>query len=230
LTRTKIEALTAENLNQSESTKVISIIDYGLGNHGSILNMFRRLAIPAKLASNSSEIESAERIILPGVGPFDGGMAGLKHRDLIHPLHEAALLRKIPILGICLGMQLLTNGSAEGSLPGLAWINATTVKWRFNPRTTGLKIPHMGWNTVITRNQWFAGSCYNSVPKFYFVHSYHAECESSDDVAATVFHGYEAVAAVQKENIAGVQFHPEKSHRFGMTLLKAFSEWVPVTN
>lgn len=201
---------------------MIAIVDYGMGNLGSIRNMLRRLGVEAAVTSDHSAIQSAQKLILPGVGAFDHGMQNLSRLGLIPVLNDVAIGKKTPILGICLGMQLLSQSSEEGQLPGLGWIDAETVRFRFPENSDRLKIPHMGWNFITCKKphpllEGLADS------RFYFVHSYHVRCNRSEDVLATCSHGVGFTAAVCKENILGTQFHPEKSHRFGMTLLKNFA-------
>ncbi len=206
---------------------MIVIIDSGVANTGSIANMLKRIGAACRITNNPDDIQSAERLILPGVGSFDAGMGSLAAAGLIDPIRQRVRGGHVPLLGVCLGMQLLTRRSEEGSLPGLGLIAADTVKWRFDPKSTGLKIPHMGWNTVFPENESPLFAKAPEVSRYYFVHSYHVVCDNADDVAATVHHGYKAVAAVARGNIMGVQFHPEKSHCFGMNLLENFCNWKP---
>ncbi|MBI4474328.1 MAG: imidazole glycerol phosphate synthase subunit HisH [Acidobacteria bacterium] len=203
---------------------MITIIDYGMGNVGSILNMLKRIGVAARVSANADEIRAAERLILPGVGAFDTGMANLASMGLRDVLDEKVQVQQTPVLGVCLGMQLLTGRSEEGRLRGLGWIKGETVRFRFDPKTSHLKIPHMGWNTVkpVPRAPLFAS--FSEPPRFYFVHSYHVVCAEPADLAATVCHGDEVTAAITRGHIMGVQFHPEKSHTFGMKLLKTFAE------
>ena len=202
---------------------MITIVNYGMGNLGSIQNMLQRIGVKARISSSREEILEAEKLILPGVGAFDTGMANLAQSGLREVLDEMVLVRQTPVLGVCLGMQLLTRSSEEGRLPGLGWIDAETIRFRFDPKTTGLKIPHMGWNTVkpATGAALFTG--FAEPPRFYFVHSYHVVCAAAAEVAATVNHGSEVTAAVARGHVMGVQFHPEKSHAYGMKLLKTFA-------
>ena len=206
---------------------MIVIIDSGVANTGSIANMLKRIGAGCKVSSRKEDILSAARLILPGVGSFDAGMGSLAAAGLIDPIRQRVLEGQVPLLGVCLGMQLLSRRSEEGSLPGLGLIAADTVKWRFDPKTTGLKIPHMGWNTVVPENDSPLFKSALEISRYYFVHSYHVVCDDAADVAATVHHGYEAVAAVVRGNVMGVQFHPEKSHSFGMKLLEDYCNWNP---
>lgn len=199
---------------------VIAIVDYDMGNVASVANMLKRVgATEVCLTRDAEVIRSAERIILPGVGAFDKGMANLSVYGLVHALNEAALERNIPVLGVCLGMHLLTRKSEEGKLPGLGWLDAETVRFKLMDST--LKIPHMGWSGVdATRPNQLLEVGADS--RYYFVHAYHLMCDNDETVVATSNYGADFPAIVNRRNIFGVQFHPEKSHRFGMELLKRF--------
>ena len=199
---------------------MIGIIDYGLGNLGSICNMLKKIGASFEVVATPTAVELMEKLILPGVGAFDKGMENLRSQNLVEAITKKAHEQKTPILGICLGMQLLAKASEEGASPGLGLINAVSKK--FVPRP-GLKIPHMGWNTVTpTKDSIF----FSSFPefRFYFVHSFHVVCSEESDILCKTTHGIPFVSAFQRENVVGVQFHPEKSHRFGMHLLKNFVE------
>ncbi|MBI4361420.1 imidazole glycerol phosphate synthase subunit HisH [Candidatus Micrarchaeota archaeon] len=200
---------------------MLVIVDCGIGNLGSIQNMLKRIGVRATVSSDPAVIEAAEKLFLPGVGAFDSGMQALNQSGLIPVLNKKVLKDKTPVLGICLGMQLLSKKSEEGKLPGLGWIQGETVRFKFNPKM-GLKIPHMGWNRVSIQQEdpLFSGMPDDS--RFYFVHSYHVVCQNPSDVAATTPYGYDFTSSVAKGNIFGVQFHPEKSHSFGMKLLENF--------
>lgn len=203
---------------------MIIIIDYKMGNLGSILNMLKKIQAPALVSSHPEDIAQADKLILPGVGAFDNGMSNLRELGLLPVLNEKVLEKKTPVLGICLGMQLLTHRSEEGNLLGLGWIEAETIRFRFDRKESGLKIPHMGWNIAAVRknNAIFRGL--EEENRFYFVHSYHVTCKDEGDILSTTHHGHEFASSVRKENIMGVQFHPEKSHRYGMKLLSNFTE------
>lgn len=204
---------------------MITIVNYGMGNLGSIKNMLRKVGVQSQITSSHKEIEKATKLILPGVGAFDRGMENLNQLGFIKLLNEKVVNKKTPILGICLGMQLFATQSEEGQLPGLGWINATITRFNYNKRNLPLeKIPHMGWNQVEIQQKHPLFSAFEEPIRFYFVHSYHIECADKKNISSTAFYGYEFVASVQDQNIIGVQFHPEKSHKFGMKLLRNFVE------
>ncbi len=202
---------------------MISIINYGLGNLSSIENMIRHIGGNSEILSDTSLLSHASKIILPGVGAFDYGMKNLHERGWIIGLNSLILHKKVPILGICLGMQLMCKSSDEGILPGLGWIDAHVKSFDF-PAGSNFKIPHMGWNTVEVLKPNAILKSTDIEQRYYFVHSYHTVCNYQKDVLATTHHGYKITAAFSHDNINGVQFHPEKSHRFGMELLKKFIE------
>jgi len=202
---------------------LIVIIDYGMGNLGSIQNMLKKVNAHATISSDTKVIASADKLILPGVGSFDTAVTNLNRLELIPLLNERVIDGKTPLLGVCLGMQLLTRRSEEGIMPGLGWINAETIRFRFENEK--LKIPHMGWNTVEIQKKddpLFRDLSYEA--RFYFVHSYYVKCNDPSNVLTTTIYGSDFCSSVVKENIRGVQFHPEKSHKFGMKLLKNFAD------
>lgn len=202
----------------------VTIIDYGVGNLGSIQNMLKKLGAQSEIASDANAVERATKIILPGVGAFDAGMTQLNQSGLRAPLDTAVLQKKVPVAGICLGMQLMTEGSEEGALPGLGWVSAKTMRFVPSPNEI-MKIPHMGWSHVTKAKSSPVLDLLEDESRFYFVHSYHVGCSNHEDVLLTAQYGSVRFdAAFEHENILGFQFHPEKSHRFGMTLLKAFLE------
>lgn len=203
---------------------MIVIIDYGVGNLGSILNMLKRIGEPAIISSNINDIQNASKLILPGVGAFDYGMEQLGKYDLIGVLNEKVLIGKTCILGICLGAQLLAQKSEEGEKKGLGWIDMEVVRFNNDKMPVDLKIPHMGWNDINTKKESPLFKGMHEEPRFYFVHSYHLMLKESDVILTTTQYGYEFVSAIEKDNIIGVQFHPEKSHKFGMKFLKNFVE------
>lgn len=202
---------------------MIAIVDYGMGNLGSIRNMLLHLGADSEITSDPDRIAAARKLILPGVGAFDHAMTNLEERGLIPVLNREVLERGKPVLGICLGMQLLSRRSEEGTLPGLGWIDADTIRFRFGPDRTNLKIPHMGWNRVNVRRSGSVMDHLPPEPRFYFVHSYHVRCDREENVLATADYGFEFHAAVIRDHILGTQFHPEKSHKFGLALLKNFA-------
>jgi glutamine amidotransferase len=200
---------------------VITIVDYGMGNLGSMLNMFKRIGIQARITSDPEDIRSENRLILPGVGAFDAAMSRINSRPgMLDALNHKALIDHIPILGVCLGMQLLTCRSEEGVLPGLGWIEGETKKF---PVLDDLKVPHMGWNIAKTNTPSFISKDIGSEFRFYFVHSYCVHVSRKNDSLMTSRYGIDFDSAIGHENIFGVQFHPEKSHRFGMQVLKNFA-------
>lgn len=203
-------------------SREISVIDYGCGNLASVVNMIRHVGGTARLLSSPEQLGNAEKIILPGVGAFDHGIGVLREGGWVPTLEAAVLERKVPIMGICLGMQLMTCGSEEGTLPGLGWIDAAAK--RFRPADTRLKVPHMGWNEVRQMRPDSLLPETDGARRFYFVHSYRVECNNPNDVLLVAEHGEQFVAAFRHGNIWGFQFHPEKSHRFGMELFRYFLE------
>ncbi len=202
---------------------MIVIIDYGLGNLASVLNMFKKIGVKDVVVSGDKDmVLNATKLLLPGVGAFDAGMSYLEQSQLIPILNQKALKDKVPILGICLGMQLLTQRSDEGVKKGLGWIDAETVKFNLDP-SLKLKVPHMGWNYIKVQNQNPLVEL-NSKNRFYFVHSYYVKCIDQNQSIATTNFGIDYTCMVNKENIFGAQFHPEKSLKFGMKLLENFAK------
>ena len=204
---------------------MIIVVDYGMGNLGSIANMLKKIGAAAKVSSDIPEIEGADKLILPGVGAFDNGMTKLRELGLVDILNTKVLQDEIPILGLCLGMQLFTQMSEEGELAGLGWFEAQTIRFKFDKDQQGLKIPHMGWNYIHIQKP---SKLFEEMPqesRFYFVHSYHPVCQNQQDVLATTFYGYDFPSIIMRDNILGAQFHPEKSHKFGMRLFKNFVEY-----
>ncbi|MDG2130406.1 MAG: imidazole glycerol phosphate synthase subunit HisH [Fuerstiella sp.] len=201
---------------------MITIIDYGAGNLRSVQNMLRHVGAEATIASTSAEIEKASKLILPGVGHFDFGMKNLASCGLLDVLHDKALNQQTPFLGICLGAQLLTRRSEEGDLPGLGWIAADTRRFDTSRLDDSLRVPHMGWAETEYQSENPFVQETGEKPRYYYVHSYHIVCDRQEDELCHATHGYRFTAGVQRDNIAGVQFHPEKSHRFGSAFLKKF--------
>lgn len=202
---------------------MITIIDYGMGNLGSVQNMCKRIGVPSEITGDPDIIAKSTKLLLPGVGAFDAAMQKIAGSGLQTVLDKKVLAEKVPTLGICLGMQLLTNGSEEGMLPGLKWIPAKTLKFRF-AADSKLKIPHMGWNRVFEKKQSPLIQDLPQEPRFYFVHSYYVQCDNESDVLTTTHYGADFHSMVQKDNVYGAQFHPEKSHKFGMKLLENFAK------
>ena len=203
---------------------MIVVVDYGMGNLGTVAAKIKKMDTSVVITSNPEEISKADKLILPGVGSFKAGMENLRNRNLISILDKKVVGEKTPILGICLGMQLFTKKSEEGFVDGLGWIDAETIRFRFNDSQNGLKIPHMGWNTIKIKNSHPLFTNLGDESRFYFVHSYHALCEHPENIIAETEYGYLFPSAIVKENILGVQFHPERSHKYGMKLLKNFVE------
>jgi imidazole glycerol-phosphate synthase subunit HisH len=203
---------------------MITIIDYKTGNLGSIQNILKKIGETSVVTSDPQVIANATKLILPGVGSFDTGMSNLKNLDLIGVLNQKALEEKVPVLGICLGMQLISKGSEEGILQGLGWIDAQTVRFNFIDTIT-YKIPHMGWNFVRKEKDSLLFTDMYPDARFYFVHSYYFKPNSDLDSLTTTEYEIRFTSAVEKGNVLGVQFHPEKSHKFGMKLLKNFVDF-----
>ena len=204
------------------STHVVTIVDYGMGNIGSLINMFRRIGVQSEVASDLRSIKRARKIILPGVGAFGAAMDRIDALGLREVLRAKALEEQIPFMGICLGMQLLTRSSEENpGAKGLDLIPADTVRF---PRASGLRVPHMGWNEVTVSSPTALTTSLPPEPRFYFVHSYYVKAEDPTDVMLRCHYGQDFDAGLNRGNIFGAQFHPEKSHKFGMALLKGFAE------
>ena len=201
---------------------MITIINYGMGNLGSVQNMLKRIGVKSVITSDINEIEKAEKILLPGVGAFDAAISKIDELNLRPVLTFMAKEKKVPFLGICLGMQLLTESSEEGVLKGLNFVPAKTIKFKF-PENSNLKIPHMGWNLVTKKTESVLTKNFTDEFRFYFVHSYHVKCDNPINSILTTNYGYEFDSAVQNENVFGAQFHPEKSHKYGMQLLSNFA-------
>lgn len=202
---------------------MIVIVDYGIGNLASVFNMFKKIGIKDVVISKDKEvITNATKLLLPGVGAFDAGITNLENSGLITILNKKVLEEKIPILGICLGMQLLSKRSEEGIKQGLGWIDAETIKFNLDT-SLKLKVPHMGWNYIkVTKENPLINS--NEKNRFYFVHSYYVKCFDENQSMATSNFGIDFTCMVNKNNIYGAQFHPEKSLKFGMNLLENFSK------
>lgn len=208
------------------ATTTITVVDYGVGNIGALLNMFDYLGIDAQASGDAAVLAKADKLVLPGVGAFDKAMSTLRARRLVEPLNEAVLVRRRPVLGVCLGMQLLARRSEEGAEPGLGWVAADVRRIVLDEGST-LKVPHIGWGEVTPKHHsalFDPPDPVQPVERFYFDHGYHVCCDRPGDVAAVIDYGSELCCAVSTGHIHGVQFHPEKSHRFGMRLLRAFAQ------
>lgn len=204
---------------------MVVIIDYGMGNVGSIKNMLKKVGADCIVSHDKNQIQKSSKLILPGVGSFDSAIRNLQKLDLINLLKEEASNGK-HILGICLGMHLLTNGSDEGTKDGLGLVDAYVNKFDFKENQKKLPVPHMGWNKIKVqkKSSLFNEEDLSNELRFYFVHSYAVQCSNRNDVLTNTKYGYEFVSSFEKDNIIGVQFHPEKSHKFGMNLFKNFIE------
>lgn len=201
---------------------MIVIVDYKTANLGSLVNIFKCIGAPARVAKAPHELEGASRIVLPGIGHFDTCARNLRQAGFADALRRPVLEQRLPLLGICVGAQLLTRGSEEGDEPGLGWVAASTRRLPALD-VEGYKVPHMGWNLVHPARPHRLFDGFVQVPRFYFVHSFAMHCDRPDTALATTRHGVEFASAIVHDNMAGVQFHPEKSHRFGMRLLANFA-------
>ena len=200
---------------------MIAIVDYKMINLGSVTNMLRHIgAKDVQVVTTPEELSKAQKILLPGIGAFDNAMKNLADMNLIETLKHKALVEKVPVLGICLGMQLLTDSSEEGIREGLGLIPAQTLKFKFEDKK--LKIPHMGWNRVICPNSGPLFDESQNGSRFYFVHSYYVKCSKPENVMLATEYGHEFASGIVRDNIFGVQFHPEKSHRFGKEMFRRF--------
>ncbi len=201
---------------------MITIVDYGMGNLGSVLNMFKRIGVDSEITADLGKIKEATKLLLPGVGAFDNAMKLINGSGLREVLDYKVLEEKVPVLGICLGMQLLTLESEEGKEKGLGWINAKTTKFNFEDNQ--LKIPHMGWNRVFSNQPNPLTDQLPEEPRFYFVHSYYVKVTNEEDSILKTHYGFDFDSGIHHDNVYGAQFHPEKSHKFGMKLLENFSK------
>ncbi len=203
---------------------MITLIDYGVGNIFAFQNVYKRLDIQTKIAKTVEDLEEVEKLILPGVGAFDYAMGQLNASGMRQKLDELVLIKKIPIIGICVGMQMMGNKSEEGNSEGLKWIDADILKFDENLINQRTKIPHMGWNDVspINEHPLFKGLEKNAI--FYFLHSYYFKCNKKEDSIAISDYGIPFTSAVNSNNVYGIQFHPEKSHQYGEKLLHNFAK------
>lgn len=203
---------------------MIKIINYGMGNTGSLSNMIKKAGSESEICSHPAQLRDSAAIVLPGVGSFDNGMEKLRHTGFLEEIKYLVLSKRVPLLGICLGMHLLFENSEEGKSAGLSFLNGNVTRFNFKGQrnSKNLKVPHMGWNSLHLKEKSDIFSGLDEEARFYFVHSYHVNCSNLSDIAATTNYGYEFVCSVQRNNIFGVQFHPEKSHRFGVQFFKNF--------
>ena len=203
---------------------MITIIDYGVVNINAFVNVYKRVNVPVKIAKTAADLEGAVKIILPGVGHFDHAMSELIKSGMREKLDELVMIHKVPVIGICVGMQMMGNSSDEGQLEGLKWIDATIKKFDETKIKQVTRLPHMGWNDVkpIVSHPLFAGLEKEAL--FYFLHSYYFECNNTEDILAISEYGGEFTCAAHHKNVFGIQFHPEKSHSYGETLLHNFAK------
>ncbi len=202
---------------------MICIVDYGVGNIQAFLNLFKRIGVDAQRTHTPVKLSAATRLVLPGVGHFDHAMQRLNDSGLRPALEELVLKSKVPVMGVCVGMQMLAEGSDEGFLPGLGWVPGRVRSFANNPQSANLPMPHMGWNELEPKKgEGLFSHGFDEAPQFYFLHSYYFDANDKDDVAATAYYGFNFDAVVSRGNICGVQCHPEKSHHWGEQLLKNF--------
>ena len=199
---------------------MISVLDYGMGNIGSILNMLKWIGVESEVCDDLPSLKNVQKLVLPGVGAFDHAMSRIRELGMFDMLNQKALVEEIPILGICLGMQLMTRGSEEGEMEGFGWIPAEAQRFT---ESSSLKIPHMGWNVVNSNKESELTLGFEAETRFYFVHSYAVFSDNPNTCILETSYGVDFDSAIQKGQIFGVQFHPEKSHRFGAKLFRNFA-------
>ncbi len=203
---------------------MIRIVDYGVGNIQAFMNVFKRLGVQAKRAKTPSDLKDATHLILPGVGAFDHAMKMFNCSGIRPVMEDLVVGKKIPVIGICVGMQMLASGSDEGKMPGLNWIPGRVRSFSSNHNSSSLPMPHMGWNDLTVRTNNCLLNGFDSLPQFYFLHSYYFDCDNLEHVVATTEYGFDFHCLVSAGNVYGVQCHPEKSHHSGALLLKNFSK------
>jgi len=203
-------------------TTKVAIVDLGIGNFGSMAHMLTRVGVPSERITEPSQLDSASHVILPGVGAFDYAVEQMDAGGWRGPLNDLFASGSVPVLCVCVGMQLLMQGSDEGERDGIGWINGRCR--RFDVGDIGLKVPHMGWNDILTMKPCAILDSASEEERFYFVHSYYCDCQDEGDIVATTRYGIEFASVVRRGSVTGVQFHPEKSHAFGMALLRRFTE------
>ena len=203
---------------------MIAIIDYGLGNIRAFANVYHNLNIPLIVAKKKEDLQEATKLLLPGVGAFDYAMQRINDSGMREIIDQKVLVDRIPVLGICVGMQMLANKSEEGVLLGLGWIDGEVKKFRLASGITTMKIPHMGWNTVMPMHGNGLLSGLDNESRFYFLHSFYFKCANACNTIATTDYNGEFASAVNSNNVYGVQFHPEKSHQWGIRLLENFAK------
>lgn len=203
---------------------MITIIDYGLGNIRAFVNVYQRLNIETRIAHNAKDLQDASKIILPGVGAFDHAMNQLNNSGMREELEKQVMINKVPVVGICVGMQMLANSSDEGNLPGLGWIDGTVKLFDTTKIKYKTRLPHMGWNTINPVSNKPLLNGFNAESRFYFLHSFYFECNNVENVISNTDYGITFASAVNRDNIFGIQFHPEKSHSNGIQLLHNFAK------
>lgn len=203
---------------------MIAIIDYGLGNIRAFVNLYERLNIPIKVACNARDLIGVTKIILPGVGAFDYAMSQLNASGMRNELEKQVMVNKIPIIGICVGMQMLAKSSEEGRLSGLGWIDGEVKIFDTKLIPFKTQLPHMGWNNINPKNNCNLLKGFNMQSRFYFLHSYYFVCSNFENIVATTDYGLTFASAINSDNIFGIQFHPEKSHSNGVQLLQNFAK------
>ena len=204
---------------------MITIIDYGLGNIQAFLNIYKKLHIPVQVAKSENDLEGASKLILPGVGHFDYAMQRFNDSGMREKVEDLVLKSNVPVLGVCVGMQIMANSSEEGVESGLGWISGTVKSLESIVKVgNNLPIPHMGWNSVLPNHKDLFHNIDSDDLEFYFLHSYYFDCTSQENCIASTDYSSNFCCAVNNKNIFGVQFHPEKSHHFGVNLLKNFAE------